>query len=86
MQARNVVQVTFHLDSERRLKPVWLALFHEFPDRFVICSDEIIPQGDHHPSAGGIQATVGMLKQLPDELQRKMGYENAYRLYNKIRQ
>ncbi|MFQ5572365.1 MAG: amidohydrolase family protein [Rhodothermales bacterium] len=82
MQARNVVQSTFPVDSQGHLKPEWLELLTAFPDRFVIGSDEIIQQGNRHPSAGSIQATVGILPQLPEALQRKMGYENAYRLYN----
>ncbi len=81
MQARNVVLSTFPLDSEGRVKKEWLALFQEFPDRFVIGSDEIIQKGNKHPSAGSIQSTMGLLKQLPMELQQKIGYENAYRLY-----
>ncbi len=81
MQARNVVRSTFPLDSEGRVKEEWLALFQEFPDRFVIGSDEIVQKGNRHPSAGSIKSTVGLLKQLPMELQQKIGYENAYRLY-----
>ncbi len=81
MQARNVVRSTFPLDSEGHVKKDWLELFQEFPDRFVIGSDEIIQKGNRHPSAGSIQSTIGLLKQLPMELQQKIGYENAYRLY-----
>jgi len=44
-------------------------------------SDEIVLQGNKHPSAGSIQATVGLLRQLPEELRRKIGFENACRLY-----
>ncbi len=81
MQARNVVHPTFPLDGEGRVKEEWLALFQEFPDRFVIGSDEIVQKGNRHPSAGSIKSTVGLLQQLPMELQQKIGYENAYRLY-----
>ena len=81
MQARNVVRSTFPLDSEGRVKKEWLALFQEFSNRFVIGSDEIVLKGNRHPSAGSIKTTVGLLQQLPKELQRKIGYENAYRLY-----
>ncbi len=81
MQARNVVSATFPLDSDADLKQDWLAMFQEFPDRFVIGSDEIVLQNNQHPSAGSIKATVGLLNQLPEQLRRKIGYENAYRLY-----
>jgi len=81
MQARNVVRSTFPLDTEGHIKKEWLLLFQEFPDRFLIGSDEIILKDNRHPSAGSIQSTVGLLQQLPEELQRKIGYENAHRLY-----
>ncbi len=81
MQARNVERSTFPLDRQGNVKQDWLTMFNEFHDRFIIGSDEIILQGSRHPSAGSIQATVGLLQQLPDELRRKIGYENAYRLY-----
>lgn len=81
MQARKIELATFPLDSQGRLKAEWLALFEEFPDRFVIGSDEIVHTGNRHPSAGSILTTVNMLRQLPQELKRKIGYENAYRIY-----
>lgn len=81
MQARGVDASTFPLDGAGRLKPDWLALFREFPDRFVMGSDEIVQGGDRHPSAGSIRATADLLRQLPPDLQRAIGYENAYRLY-----
>jgi predicted TIM-barrel fold metal-dependent hydrolase len=82
MQARNVVSPTFPLDENGRLKQEWLALFQEFPDRFVIGSDEIIKPADNHPSAGSIRSTVSILAQLPLQLRARIGYENAYRLYH----
>ncbi len=75
------MNATFPLDSKGRLKKDWLALFQEFPDRFLIGSDEIIQTGNRHPSTGSMEATVNMLLQLPQELQSRIGYENAYRLY-----
>lgn len=81
MQARNVTWETFPLDGQGNLKKDWLALFQEFSDRFVIGSDEIVLAGDKHPSAGSIQSTTALLKQLPSGLQRQIGYENAYRIY-----
>ncbi len=81
MQKRRVVAPGFPLDGEGRLRPEWLALFREFPDRFVLGSDEIIKPAGDHPSAGSIASTVGLLKQLPSDLQTRIGYENACRLY-----
>ena len=81
MQERKVVKPTFPLDKDGRLKQEWLVLFQEFPDRFLIGSDEIIKPANNHPSAGSIRSTVGMLEQLPRKLKSQIGYENAYRLY-----
>jgi predicted TIM-barrel fold metal-dependent hydrolase len=81
MRNRKVAAPTFPLDRDGRLKPEWLALFQEFPDRFLIGSDEIIKPSDDHPSAGSIGSTTKLLDQLPPKLKKKIGYENAYGLY-----
>ena len=81
MRERKVVKPTFPLAEDGRLKPEWLALFQEFPDRFLIGSDEIIKPANNHPSAGSIRSTVALLDQLPPNLRNQIGYENAYRLY-----
>ncbi len=81
MRKRKVSAPTFPLDENGNLKPQWLALFQEFPDRFIIGSDEIIKPTDDHPSAGSIRSTVGLLEQLPPDLRSKIGFENARRLY-----
>lgn len=81
MRERKVVKPTFPLDVSGCLKEEWQALFQEFPDRFLIGSDEIILPGNNHPSSGSIRSTVGILEQLPTNLKHKIGYENAYRLY-----
>jgi len=78
---RNVSTPTFPLDRNGRLKKEWLALFQEFPDRFLIGSDEIVKASNSHPSAGSIRSTVGLLDQLPGELKARIGHENAYRVY-----
>jgi predicted TIM-barrel fold metal-dependent hydrolase len=81
MRKRNVVNPTFPLTEDGRLKPEWLALFQEFPDRFFLGSDEIIKPADNHPSAGSIRSTISLLDPLPPKLKARIGYENAYRLY-----
>jgi predicted TIM-barrel fold metal-dependent hydrolase len=81
MRERKVVKPTFPLTEDGRLKPEWLAQFREFPDRFLIGSDEIIKPANDHPSAGSIRSTVALLDQLPPKLKAQIGYENAYRLY-----
>jgi predicted TIM-barrel fold metal-dependent hydrolase len=81
MRKRRVSNPTFPLSQDGRLKPEWLALFQEFPDRFLLGSDEIIKPADDHPSAGSIRSTMQLLDQLPPKLKPMIGYENAYRLY-----
>jgi predicted TIM-barrel fold metal-dependent hydrolase len=61
-----------------KLDPSWLLLFEKFPSRFVIGSDQ------HYPPAAGKprwQGPVLLLNQLPPELQRAIGRENAMSLY-----
>lgn len=61
------------------IKPEWLKLFQDFPDRFVVGTDQHYPE----PAAGPQrwQALVSLLNQLPEDLRRKIGTENAARLY-----
>lgn len=71
----------------RELKPDWAALFKEFPDRFVIGSDVFYSP----PSATGQQIKMppqaslmplkGLLAQLPADVARKIGWENAAKIY-----
>lgn len=66
-----------------QLKPDWIALVREFPDRFVLGADQFygipgktkpFPQSDH--------GSVIILKGLSEELVRKIAYENAESLYS----
>ncbi len=64
-----------------KIKPEWLKLFQDFPDRFVIGSDQHYgPKTPASPSRW--QATVLLLNQLPPDLSRKIGMENALKLYS----
>jgi predicted TIM-barrel fold metal-dependent hydrolase len=64
---------------EGKLQPDWLQLFLDFPDRFIIGSDQ------HYPEPAGAQqrwqATVLLFNQLPADVRRKVGTENVLRLY-----
>jgi len=64
-----------------KVRAEWLKLFEEFPDRFVIGTDQHYPE----PAAGvqRWQAAVLLLNQLPADLQHKIGSENALRLYSR---
>ena len=81
MQERKVSGPTFPLDRDGGLKQDWLSLFEEFPDRFLLGSDEIIKPANDHPSGGSIRATVSILEQLPPALKSQIGYKNAVRVY-----
>jgi predicted TIM-barrel fold metal-dependent hydrolase len=61
------------------IKPEWLLLFQDFPDRFVIGSDQHYPEPQS--TAQRWQAVVLLLNQLPAKLRQKIGTENAIRLY-----
>lgn len=66
--------------ADGKIKPDWLKLFQDFPDRFVIGSDQHYgPMPPKSPSRW--QATVLLLNQLPADLRRKIGTENALHIY-----
>lgn len=61
-----------------KLDPAWLKLFQDFPDRFIIGSDQ------HYPALPGPQrweAPVELLNQLPLDLQKTIGKTNVTRIY-----
>ncbi|MCU1381914.1 MAG: amidohydrolase 2 [Acidobacteria bacterium] len=67
------------VDADSRLTPGWMQLLRDFPDRFVIGSDQ------HYPApANGAQRwerAVELLNRLPDDLRAKVATENAIRIY-----
>jgi len=62
------------------IKPEWLNLFHDFPGRFVVGTDQNYPEPLHGPQRW--EAVVLLLNQLPADLRRKIGMENAAQLYS----
>ena len=64
------------------IKPEWLKLFQDFPDRFVIGTDQHYNSG--RPMAGPQRwkMAVLLLNQLPGDLRRKIGAENALRIFS----
>jgi len=63
-----------------KLKPEWLKLFTEFPDRFVIGSDQHYPEPAKGPQRW--QSAVLVFNQLPAGLREKIGIENPTRIYH----
>ena len=72
------------LDADKRLKPFWLALLEEFPDRFVIGSDYFhAPSGavERGPDAASLGNYRAALAQMPPELAEAIAHRNAERIY-----
>jgi predicted TIM-barrel fold metal-dependent hydrolase len=69
--------------ADGKIKPEWMKLFQDFPDRWVIGSDQhYAAKPPASPSRW--QATVLLLNQLPPDLQRKIATENALKLYSNL--
>ncbi len=71
--------LNYPLDADGKLKPEWLKLFTEFPDRFVIGSDQ------HYPEPKGEdrrwQEVILVFNQLPADVRKKIGTENIAAIY-----
>lgn len=71
------------VDAAGWVRPEWLALFQEFPDRFVIGSDQFFSsQTVRRRMPQSFEETWAILDQLPPELARKIGGKNAARIYH----
>lgn len=62
-----------------KIKPEWLKLFQDFPDRFVIGTDQHYPMPKNGPQRW--QAAVLLFNQLPADLRQKIGIANPIRIY-----
>ena len=79
------------LTPAMEIKPPWLRLLQDFPDRFVIGGDQFFTAPKVGGSGPGFffsqrapvsrKRTMAFLSLLPQDLARKIGYENAIRLY-----
>jgi len=66
--------------GDGKIKLEWMKLFQDFPDRFLIGSDQIYPLA--RPSEPQRwQAIVLLFNQLPADLRKKIGLDNPTRLY-----
>ena len=65
--------------ADGKIKPEWLQLFEDFPDRFIIGSDQ------HYPEPKGAeqrwQTAVLLFNQLPADVRRKIGTENVPHIF-----
>jgi len=80
---RRCVRENAPLSDDQQIRPEWLRLFHDFPDRFVIGSDSFIHPNDE---VGGrlsppLVWTRRFLNALPPDLARKIASDNAIALF-----
>jgi hypothetical protein len=73
------------LAPDKSLKPVWLELLRDFPDRFVIGTDSFhSPAGtgaQRGPSEETLQSYRATLAQMPPELAEAIAHRNAEKIY-----
>lgn len=62
------------------IKPEWLALLQEFPERFVVGSDSFFASAGPGPAIN-LAGPAALLARLPPELAAQIGYRNARRIY-----
>lgn len=65
--------------EDGKIRPEWVELLREFPDRFVIGTDQFHGVGDRMPRF--LPDVRSFVDQLPADLARKVARENAERLY-----
>jgi predicted TIM-barrel fold metal-dependent hydrolase len=68
--------------AEGKLKPEWLAVFTEFPDRFILGSDQHYPEPQAPEQRW--QELVLLFNQLPADVKRKIGTENIAHIYGRV--
>ena len=69
----------YPLDANGKIKPDYLKLFAEFPDRFLIGSDQHYPEPRADEQRW--QTVVNLFNQLPADVRKKIGTENPARIY-----
>jgi predicted TIM-barrel fold metal-dependent hydrolase len=67
--------------ADGKLKPEWLKLYQDFPDRFLIGSDQHFDPPATVPFARS-QQNANLLDQLPPDLRQKIAIDNPTRLYS----
>jgi predicted TIM-barrel fold metal-dependent hydrolase len=67
------------LGADGKIKLEWLKLFTDFPDRFVIGSDQHYPEPKDADKRW--QETILLFNQLPADVRKKIGTENVAHIY-----
>jgi predicted TIM-barrel fold metal-dependent hydrolase len=70
---------TYPLGFDGKIKSDWLKLFTDFPDRFVIGSDQHYPEPKDADKRW--QETILLFNQLPADVRKKIGTENVAHIY-----
>ncbi len=71
------------VDLDRRIKPDWLRLITEFPDRIMLGADEFVGPGPEKAKlAASFESTWAIIDQLPEDIAAKIGGDNARRVFN----
>lgn len=72
------------VDSKGEIKKEWLKFFNEFPNRFVIGSDNFFFSDweKANPVAKSFDETWSMAKKLPSKLRKKICHDNPIRIYS----
>lgn len=72
--------------DDGRIEPEWRRLIEDFPDRFVLGSDEFVGMpGRDRRMPQSFALTWSLLEQIPSDLARKVGRENPARIYGLTR-
>jgi predicted TIM-barrel fold metal-dependent hydrolase len=71
--------LNYPMAANGKLKPDWFKMFTDFPDRFVIGSDQHYPEPKDADKRW--QETILLFNQLPAEVRKKIGTDNVAHLY-----
>jgi predicted TIM-barrel fold metal-dependent hydrolase len=71
--------------QQNRIEPEWLHVISAFSERFLIGSDQFyFPPGARERTYYNVEVAVMLLSLLPLELSRKVGHENASRIFGLV--
>ena len=70
------------VDGSHRIKPEWMAFIRKYADRLMIGADDFIsPSDGDWRGSQSFDETWSLLNQMPPDVARKLGRENAERIY-----
>ena len=70
-------------EDKKTIKPEWLQLIKDFPDRFIIGTDQFyVAPGARPIGPQKTETTKHLMTLLPPELARQIGLENPIRIFN----